>query len=118
MAGSLIRHLLTLMPDEVTVEPHLVSDGAGNPTYAAGVIVPARVITKRELVRGEDGQERVSRAIAWLASGEVSTADRFTLPVRFGDPRNPSDLAARRPPAIAVDSLSDENGAHHNKVWF
>lgn len=72
--------------------------------------VPARVIGKVRAVADETGRQRLSTVQATLAGVfNVSVGDRFTLPPRF---------QPNQPPAIAVDHLTDENGPHHEVVYF
>jgi len=120
VTAPIIGELADLFPDDVTIEPYNTADENGDTTYGTAFTVKARVVGRTKLVADSDGQEHVSSVQAVLAGAYGVTAeDRFTLPARFStNPRDPSDIAARQPRAIAVDRESDENGAHHETVQF
>lgn len=108
-----------LLPDEVLVEKYISSDGFGGETYAEGIPVRARVSGKIERVVGADGVEKVSRVRVLLGDVlGITERDRFVLPERFSVNGDPNDLEARRFVPLAVSSMSDELGVHHEKAYF
>jgi len=119
--GPITDDLYDMFPDRITVEPFVSVDEEGNATYGTPVLnVPARVIGRTRTAAGPDAQEHVSNVQAMLPGEYGFTAnDRYTLPVRFSlNPNDPSDLYARQPRAIAVDRSTDEDGAHHQTIYF
>ena len=118
---SLIPDLLELMPDTVGVE----APGSESET---GVITGYGTLTNRhahvtgilQQVLGNDGQEHTSKIQATFAGAFGLTVNhRYTLPARFStNPSDTSDTQARQHKAIAVGHQSDENGAHHEVVYF
>lgn len=108
---SLIPELLDLFPDFVTIEKGTRAQyGVFSPTGDAPVDVQARVIGRVRMVTDVGGRERVSTVQAWLAGPVGATVgDRFTLPARF---------EPNQPPAIAVEHWTDEDGPHHECVFF
>lgn len=107
----IVDDLLDLFPDTITVEPYVSSDGKGKATYGAGVDRTARISQgHHKIIRMPDGQERVSTIMAVFAGAfNITAKDRYTLPARF---------SPRQPVAISVVHSSDENGAHHERVFF
>jgi hypothetical protein len=123
MPKQLVDDLLDLMPDVVIIEPYLSQDRFGNATFDVAFEVPARVIGRTRVAIDTDGNERVSNVQAVLGGNFGATAqDRYTLPERFSvNPQAATDaekLIARQPRAIAVDKETDENGPHHETVYF
>jgi hypothetical protein len=118
--GPITSDLLALFPDTVTVEPYLSEDRFGKASYGAAFDCPARVIGRTRMTMDTDGQERSSNVQAVLAgSFGVTPQDRYTLPERFSiNPLDTSDITHRQPTAIAVDKETDENGPHHETVYF
>ncbi len=110
MADPIVDDLADLFTDTVTVESCVSVDGFGNPTYAAGAARAARVSGKVMTVRDQQGHETVSTVQVTLAGAfGVTVKDRFTLPARF---------VPTQPLPIAVKEASDENGPHHETVYF
>lgn len=123
MPPPIVPDLVELMVDTVQVESCTGSDRYGARSYAAPAQRQAYVIGRTRLVRGQDGRERVSTTQAILAGVfGVTVQDRYTLPARFSRTPQETDptraLQARQPEAIAVDHQSDENGGHHETVYF
>lgn len=120
MFGQIVDELQDLYPDEITIERLEGRAVDGTPTYGDSLVVSARVSGKIQRVMGTDGNEHVTTVIAWLAGvNNVSTQDRYTLPPRFSRNRlDPDNLQSRQFKAIAVEQVSDENGPHHEKVYF
>jgi len=110
VSASIIPDLLDLFPDIVVVEEPTGFDRTGKPLgYGAARQLPARVLGQNKIVRGSDGQEKVS-SVTVLFGGAfgVTPKARVTLPARFV-PRNPT--------VIAISHGEDENGAHHERAY-
>lgn len=119
---SILDELREFFPHEIVIERWVQDDEHGTPQFDEEhpLTVNARIVGRTKLVSAEDGREHVSSVQATLAGYyQISAKDRFTLPPEFSsNPRDPNDLTARRPQALAVDRSSDENGAHHETVQF
>jgi hypothetical protein len=110
MAAPLIADLLDLMPDTIITRT-TTRDAFGKIT-ARGPDVPvrARIKGQHRLFRGVGGQERISNIRATIAGVFNLTANHeYVLPARF---------SPQTPPALAVDTVTDENGPHHEVVHF
>ena len=120
MAAPIYDDLAEMFPDEVTIEPFIGADRYGKPEYTSPFTVAARVIGRTRMALDADGQERVSNIQAVLKGFFGATPqDRYTVPARFSlNPLDPTDIEARQPRALAVDKETDENGAHHETVYF
>ncbi len=103
------RPLRGLMKTEVTVERG-TSDNFGETTYGGAFIVKGRIKGGNKITRNRDGKEVVS-TIQFTVNGvfDLSTDDRYTLP----SPWKPT-----QPVAVNVEISTDENGPHHEKVFF
>lgn len=122
MPAPITGDLADMFGDEIIVERWLQDDNYGESQYdtANPQTIPARIIGRTRMAIDADGNEQVSNVQAMLP-GEynVSTKDRFTVPLRFSSaPFDPTNLVARQPRALAVDRSSDENGPHHEVVYF
>lgn len=102
--------LAELFPDIVQVITRSAADEEGNTTVVSSVDLPARVIGKVRTVRDAGGNEKMSSVQALFPGVYGLTTDmEYILPIRF-IPRNP------RP--ISVGHGTDEEGAHHERVYF
>lgn len=108
---SIVTDLLELFPDTVTYEAPLGHDYMGAPTgYDTAQDIQARCSQRETEVRGADGKLAVSHLTVQLAGVfGVTTKGRWTLPSRF---------RLTHPRAINVYHGTDENGAHHETVYF
>ena len=109
---SIVNDLLEFFPDNVTIETFISSDGMGASAYVpgGGVVWKARVRGQHKLVRNSDGVDQMSSVnVVFAGAPNCSAKDRFTLPVRF---------VPQQPKAISIDSSTDENGPHHERVYF
>ena len=111
MARSLLPRLKKLFADKIIVRKKLSEDGMGSdPTYASATTYRARVIGQQKLVKTPTGKEVMSNVTVWIwGKPELGYDDKFTLPERF---------SPREPRPLAIDNFSDENKAHHVKVYF
>ena len=110
MADSLIPDLSDLFPDMLVYTPTTSVDGRGTMTPGTPVNIQASVVGKVRNVAMPDGQLQISSVQAHLAGVfGVTVQGKFTLPVRF---------VPRSPKPLAVDHATDENGAHHEVVYF
>jgi hypothetical protein len=105
---AIVDDLLDLMPDEIVVTP-LTRTGSGKETAGTPVPFPAHVSGRIQLVKDPDGKIVKSSVQAIVAATGLSLTSRFTLPARF---------TPREPLALAIDRATDENGAHHETVYF
>ncbi len=120
MAASIIPALLGLFPEVIIIEPLATEDAYGSKTYGASTSVACRYSQRVMMVRADTGEERVSRVQAVLAGDAgVNVRARFTLPARFSPSTSEAgDVTKRQPVAIAIGYASDENGPHHQRVYF
>ena len=123
MPSPITEDLAELFADTITVEPYLSETRYGVPTYGASFPCSAKVTGRTKIAIDSDGVERVSNCqVVIKGAFGVSPQDRYTLPVRFSiNPLATTPeglLEGRQPRAIAVDQESDENGAHHETVYF
>lgn len=97
-----------LFPHTIVYEsPTSTRDDYGAPTYNAGVNIQGRVAYRNSLVRTSAGKEVVARGHVWLSTTTVIDEEgRLTLP------------DTTTPPIISVERISDQDGAHHVKVYF
>lgn len=108
MAGSLLPRLKKLYADTVTLAP-ITSDALGAPTLGAAVTYKARVMGQHKVVRDSSGEETMSTVQVWIyGTPTIDHTYILTLPARF---------SPRTPPIITVENQSDENGAHHVKIY-
>ena len=111
MPLPIIGDLLDLFPDTIEVRRALTFDGYGNvATFGPVETFPANIIGRTMTVLDKSGIEQTStRHVIIGAPANTSVRDEFTLPARF-DPRVK--------PAISIRYATDENGAHHETVFF
>jgi len=103
-----ISDFTDMMPHTIQLSEFSGSnDSYGAPVYNSPVSYAARVSYKPTLVKNKEGEEVVARGVAWVGSAiVVNTEDQIELP------------DGTTPPVLAVDSLADEDGLHHSKVYF
>lgn len=110
--APIVDELIDLFADVIGVETAGVQDGEGTITYGASVDRVCRIGGGHMLVRDRDGRQQTSTVQVWIAGSFGLTADdRYTLPAGEGfDPLQPK--------AISIGKWRDEDGAHHEKVFF
>lgn len=120
MAQQLIADLADLFPEAVLVEPCTGEDALGARTYGTAVSRACRITQRVQRVNDMSGQERVSHLNILLAGDFGYTVkDRYTLPARFApSSAEVSDVTKRQPVAVSVAYASDENGPHHQRIYF
>ena len=102
-----IDDFLDFMPETVTIAPFSSRDSYNVPTHGTAVSFAARVVKKQQLVRAGDGSERISTGHAWIGgTPSMTTEDKLTL------------ADGTVPEVLAVESLPDEDGDHHVKIFF
>jgi hypothetical protein len=107
---SFAAELSDLFPDTVQVTVRSAPDEEGNTTLVSVRDLPARVIGKIKTAKDAGGNERMSSVQALFPGVYGLTVDmEYLLPPRFV-PRNPK--------AISVGHGTDEDGAHHERVYF
>jgi hypothetical protein len=109
-----------MFPSDLIVETYAGSDEFGSDNFEDPVTLSAQISGRMLSVVGSDGQEHVSRVQATVPGPYGLTAkNRYTLPLEYSlEPWNPDNLGARQPEAIAVAREPDENGPHHETVYF
>lgn len=100
-----------MFPDTMVVRPYQSQAtfmGGGN--FGTSVNVKCKITGKTTIVRDPAGKEQTSSLFATTdGHNSLTVHDEYTLPVRF-DPRVVK--------AISVEDISDENGPHHQRVFF
>jgi len=97
----------TLMIDSIQHEVYSGSGSYGERMYGSAVSYTARVNYKQQLVKDPDGEDVVSSCSVWIKSSvAVDPQDRITL------------LDSKTPNILAVERYSNQDGAHHTKVYF
>jgi hypothetical protein len=107
----IIDDLAELFGDVIRVAPRLQIDGKGKAVYGSDV-ARACHLTKGQVIefRGADGvYHRVSMMATFAGVFGTKVTDRFTLP---------SGFSPQVVPAVHVMICSDENGPHHEVVYF
>ncbi len=113
MAEQLIDDLAELMVDTLRVERLSAEDGFGAKTYGAPEDLPCRLKGNHVIVRGFDGEEHLSTVEALMAGVfDLDAEDKYTLLPSAGTFKPVS------PKAINIKVVPDENGPHHEKVFF
>ena len=113
MAEQLIDDLAELMVDTLQVRRLDTESGFGGKTYGDPENLPCRLKGNHRMVRGVDGEEHLSTVEALMAGVfDLDTEDKFTLVPLSGSFKPAS------PKAIVVKVVPDENGPHHEKVFF
>lgn len=114
MPAPIVPALLDMFPDTVQVRTWTGQNSFGVATYAqapgAGVARTAQVSGRVRQVRTSDGR-LVTSTVTVIFAGQfgLTVKDEYTLPVRF---------SPQKPEALAVDHGTDENGSHHETVYF
>lgn len=97
--------LRLLMPDTITVELIETTDAYSRPVYGDPATYQCRIEQKNQLVRDQDGRERVSSVQLYLATQtRIPLNSRITL----ADGSTPS--------IMAVEAVQDEDGSYFTKV--
>lgn len=111
MADSIVPYLEDLMADTVSVRPATSFDELGRPVaYGTSRDIKCKISGNNREIRDVTGTIRVSTVKVTLAGVfSVNVTDEYTLPARF---------VPRIMPAIMVKRVSDENGPHHEVVYF
>lgn len=105
---SFEAEFLTLMPSTITVATQASRAADGHVTYSTATSTyRCRIVKANQNIRGADGTWVMVGWIAWVAStGYLSVQDKYTLP------------DGTSPPVLAIETITDEDGPHHNKVFF
>ena len=108
---NLLDELQDMFPHSITVEPFSSADGRGVKTYGTGVSRKCRIAqSNNKVIRDDTGIEDVSTVNAVFAvKFGVTAKDRFTLP---------SGYEPTQPEGMAVTKAVDENGQHHERIFF
>lgn len=114
VSDAITTELADMFADEVTVEAYASEDGFGNATYASGVTRSCRLSSKggQQRFSQRTGQEYATKGkIVFAGAYGVKAKDRITLPAD----------TAFDPNVVLVEEaipVRDENGPHHDKVFF
>lgn len=97
------------MPDEVTFYARTGRSVSNVPVYSpTATTVKARIEMKNRLIVTADGKQITSRGRVFLGTTTApNVEDKIVLP---------SGFSPVSPPMLAVNLISDENGAHHVTV--
>lgn len=96
-----------LMVDTITIAGPTTRNVRGEASYGAEASYRARVVRRNRMVRTDGGDEVASRTQAWVFGISGATvASRVVLP------------DGTSPPVLAVELYPDENGAHHEVIYF
>lgn len=97
-----------LMVDTLVLErPPATTNLYGKGTFLSPETLQCRIVHTTKQMRSPAGEEVVSRSQAWIFGAPgITTTCRITL----------SD--GTQPPILSVDSFPDDDGAHHEKVYF
>lgn len=110
MADPILNDLDELFADIITIEPYTGSDSMGDPTYGSATTWKAKVRSHNMLVRDPGGREVISTvSVNIKGCPNLSIFDKVTLP---------ADFTPRTPDIISIEKHRDENGPHHEKVFF
>jgi hypothetical protein len=113
MPAPIVGDLADLMVDVLRVERNTGSDGMGARTYDPPANFQCRLVGGHVQVRGTDGKEKVSTVQCTTAGAfGFTTQDRFTLVPSAGT------FTPSSPECINVRTVPDENGPHHQKLFF
>jgi hypothetical protein len=106
---SIVADLADMFPDVVGWQT-VTTDAYGTETLGTLVNLPAIVSGRIRTIIGSDGIQRTSTVrVTFAGVFGVGPNDVYTLPVRF---------TPRQPNTLAVNYATDENGAHHEQVFF
>ncbi len=109
---SIIEDLEDMFPHIVLVAARTSSDGYGDRSFDVANERPlkCRISGRHRAIRDQEG-EVVTSTMQVLFAGafDVGVKDRYTLPSGFS-PTLPTPIAVKRVP--------DEDGAHHERVFF
>jgi hypothetical protein len=114
MPAPIVGDLLDLFPDEIVLEHAPAPDNWGDFSSSGYTTVSpnprARIVDQVVMVKGPNNVEVKSTQHVVLAGVfNVKIDSRITLPSRF---------EVRQPKIVAYKQPTDENGPHHEKVFF
>lgn len=110
MPDEIISELLDMFGSTMIYEPPLTPDESGDVPFGPPITIPVRFVGGHKPIRDRTGREQMSTVRAWCAGiFDLDIDGRFTLP----SPHDPS-----QPEAIDVRVIDDENGPHHEVVFF
>lgn len=106
----IVNDLIDMMPDIMVVAP-ITRNGMGTiGTPGTSFNVSVKIKEGEKLVRGEG---KTVTATIWAITGGVYglnlTDFQYTLPARF---------RPRKPEPVAIGNATDENGMHHQIIYF
>jgi len=103
---------LELMADTIRVSTMTGFDGYGDVAYSTTPSTyQARITNIPKMVRNFMGEEVVASNVVWVASTGIIPA---TAQVSW----TMSDGSTQMPLLISIERPADEDGTHHNKLYF
>lgn len=96
------------MLDPIVIEVAGATDSVfGGTAYATGVTYTGRLVRQNKMVRTDVGDEAVSRSHFYVFGAPgIQPADRATL------------ADGTQPDILSVERFPDENGPHHEIIYF
>lgn len=104
---EIVSALLDMMPDTITVQ-RVTTDEFGAETLSTLGTFRAYISGPVSESRSR-GRMQKSSVTAIVAGTGFRVTDVFTLPARF---------SPNQPKATSIDRATDENGAHHETIYF
>ncbi len=113
---SFENDFLPMLAETVTVEPYAAFDGYGNETFGTTVVIPARIVFKSSMRRGDREEARVvSATVAMPPPGFVTSTSAVVPLIGVRDHIILPDGTDRR--VLKLNTPYDESGAvHHQEV--
>lgn len=111
MAEEIGSKLTDMMASSVTVTP-VTKDGRGDEVDGSPVVIACYIEGSTQWVRDSGGNYVKSTVLVITDQihSEINESSRFTLPADY------SHRTRLRP--IAVDTVNDDNGPHHQEIRF
>ncbi len=101
-----------LMPHTVTIATVASRDEYNKRTYSTAVTYTARVLERMTRVVDREGRETIATHVVWIAPHADSGAPALEPDAEITLPDGST------PPIIRVESIPDEDGDHHVKVYL
>ena len=108
---DILKHLKDMFPDMIPVRRFISSSyKGGSVVYSTSKNFRAFAVGQHTMVRDINGKDVVSKAhIVFHGYFGFKLTDEFTFPPEF---------ETTKPRAIAIQEATDENGRHHQTVFF
>lgn len=96
-----------LMNQEITIAAPTTRTFRGEASHAAATPYQARVVHRSRMIRTDGGDTISSKSQAYVFGAPGTTVDHL---VTLDD--------GTTPPVIMVERYPDEDGMHHEVIWF